>query len=206
MNKRTISLLLGAALCFGLCGCGKVQMLDGDGTIREEPAVTAEPSAVPEASVTAEPDFATMTPAEREAYIRANLPELSDSVKTAITEALDAIAGINPGSAGSSLRQTAALGKVLDLAELCGTETDAGAFTWACHDYLTEILTDDEARSVFVSSNLAVFEDVKAYFADPEAFAGRFEDCGYTLAHSEYHKEFAEWVMNYMAISMAQGE
>jgi len=147
-----------------------------------------------------------MTPDEREAYIRANLPELSAELQTAISETMEAIYYINPGSAGSSLRQTAALGRVLDLAELAGTDTDRSAFTWACRDWILANLQDSSDKVRFSENYTQLFEAAGAYFTDPSAYNGASEECGYVFQHTEYNKDLTYWVLDCIAISQAEGE
>jgi len=213
MNKKVLAGLLAVVMMLGLCACNTSEnKLDGDGTAKTEPVETAAPDAAAEtkaeeeSAAASEPDFATMTPAEREAYIRATLPELSDELKTAIGETMNAILNINPGSAGSSLRQTAALGRVLDLAELAGTDTDRSAFTWACHDWVLAELKEASDKERLNEGYTRLFEAAGTYFTDPSTFSGEMEDCGYTYQHSEYNQELAYWVLDCIAISLAEGE
>lgn len=119
---------------------------------------------------------------------------------------LRAISEVHPGTAGSSLRTTAAAARVLD-ASVIADGMEAPEFEQECRAWIDENCADEEARAEFNKGFNAVSEFARELVKDPGAHTAELEECGYSLIFGEgYSEDAVEWVLNLAAIAQARYE
>jgi len=110
---------------------------------------------------------------------------------------LDAIAGVGPGSAGSSLRSAAAGGQLMDFAEALGSDANTLLLHKACEDWYTEHCGGDETQTaMFAECWTAAKEQAEKMAKDPASNKRTLADSGYELQHEEYSAQKLEYVIN----------
>lgn len=181
MKKNFIALVLFATLLTPLTGCGNADNSPSEATTQESTATVQEDSQ----------DNSTFE------------ITMSEENQTAIENTLQAIASVQSGSDGDSLRQMKAAAMLLDLSETLTDQTDASEIAWISAEWFK---ANPDAEAPFDEAYLGVKELALNYMNDPEAYGDQITECGYSFTHPSHTEDYVSYVTNYIEISRNKGE
>ncbi len=125
-----------------------------------------------------------------------------DSSEDDFMTAMDECAGVWPGSSGSSLREAAAAGMLLDWAETYGDLLSSDQIEEYTQDWIAS--NSDDNLEYLKEAWDGIVSTMQAMAADPDSYADTLGDAGYTLKYDSYDYEIAKAAIDVISEALQQ--